>query len=200
MASSTSSIPSCCRTDSRPPVARRHRFARPPVGGAEREAPGAPGTRSRRPAASAAATAGIAAALSALACGGSPPETLGARDGALAPCPATPNCVHTADPEEERRATRFRLRSEPDAVWDRVVEIVRAMPRTRVVSRTETYLHAEARSRVFRFVDDLELLLKPEEAEIVVRSASRMGRSDLGVNRRRVERLRGDLRDAGIIH
>ncbi len=143
--------------------------------------------------------AGFAAAISTVACGGSPPSTLGARDGALAPCPSTPNCVHTADPKEEPRAERFRLLPGP-GIWSRVVEVVEATPRTRVVSATDTYLHAEAKSLVFRFIDDLELLLKPEEGEIVVRSASRVGRSDLGVNRRRVERLRSDLQEAGIIH
>lgn len=137
-------------------------------------------------------------ALVALGCAGSPPPTLGVRDGALADCPPTPNCVHTADPAAERRVSPFRLQADASA-WATVRQVAEAMPRTRVVTATDTYLHAEAMSLVFRFVDDLELLLKPEEEEIVVRSASRVGRSDLGVNRRRVERLRSDLREAGVV-
>ncbi len=142
--------------------------------------------------------AGAAILLLSSACGAPAPPTLGVRDGALAPCPPTPNCVHTADPDVERRAPPFELGPGPVA-WARAVEVVERMTRTRVVSATETYLHAEARSLVFRFVDDLELLLEPEDGEIVVRSASRVGRSDLGVNRGRVERLRVALREADVI-
>jgi uncharacterized protein (DUF1499 family) len=72
------------------------------------------------------------------------------------------------------------------------------MRRVRVVTATDSYVHAEERSRLLRFVDDLELLLA-EDGELLVRSASRVGNSDLGVNRRRVERLRRLLRDAGLL-
>jgi uncharacterized protein (DUF1499 family) len=61
------------------------------------------------------------------------------------------------------------------------------------------YLHAEVKSRVFRFVDDLELLLDPASGVVGIRSASRVGYSDLGVNRRRVETLRQQLIQAGVI-
>ncbi len=72
------------------------------------------------------------------------------------------------------------------------------MSRMRVVSASDDYLHAEERSRLFRFVDDLELLAAPD-GELIVRSASRVGRSDLGVNRRRVERLRALLERSGLL-
>lgn len=83
--------------------------------------------------------------------------------------------------------------------WPVVAEVVRNMARTRVVSQSERYLHAEVRSRVFRFVDDLELRYRPDDGVIAVRSASRTGRADLGVNRRRVERLRRALRARGVL-
>lgn len=73
------------------------------------------------------------------------------------------------------------------------------MPRTDVVTATDAYLHAECRSPILGFVDDLELSLRPREAQIQVRSASRVGYSDFGVNRRRVEDLRKRLRAAGLI-
>jgi uncharacterized protein (DUF1499 family) len=72
------------------------------------------------------------------------------------------------------------------------------MRRVRVVTATDSYVHAEERSRLVRFVDDLELPLA-EDGELLVPSASRVGNSDLGVNRRRVERLRRLLRDAGLL-
>ncbi len=75
--------------------------------------------------------------------------------------------------------------------------VVESMPRTTVVEQRGAYLHAEARTLVFRFVDDLELLLTDDE--LVVRSASRVGRSDLGVNARRVEALRERLEEAGLV-
>lgn len=77
-------------------------------------------------------------------------------------------------------------------------EVVEAMPRTKVVRETDRYLHAEATSLVFRFVDDLELLLGDGD-ELVVRSASRLGRSDLGVNAKRVEALRDALTERGLL-
>ena len=65
-----------------------------------------------------------------------------------------------------------------------------AEPRITLVSEEGGYLHAEARSLIFRFVDDIEFLLAPAEGLIHVRSAARTGYSDVGVNRRRVERIR----------
>ena len=132
-------------------------------------------------------------------CWGGPPDGLGPRDGTLAPCPATPNCVHTGlrHPDGTRGIflKRAILRSE---LLAQLRDIVESMPRTEVVTATEEYLHAEARSRVFRFVDDLELYLRPDR-ELVVRSASRVGRSDLGVNADRVEELRRRLDEAGLL-
>jgi uncharacterized protein (DUF1499 family) len=76
---------------------------------------------------------------------------------------------------------------------------VKEIPRTEIASQTDTYLHAECRSLVFRFVDDLELELRPGDGIIAVRSASRKGHSDFGVNRRRVEDLRERLRSRGVV-
>jgi uncharacterized protein (DUF1499 family) len=76
---------------------------------------------------------------------------------------------------------------------------VKEIPRTEIASQTDTYLHVECRSLVFRFVDDLELELRPGDGIIAVRSASRKGHSDFGVNRRRVEDLRERLRSRGVV-
>ena len=78
-------------------------------------------------------------------------------------------------------------------VWQTVRKLVLEMPRTRIVNETSDYLHAECRSSVFGFVDDLELHLRPSEDIIAVRSASRLGYSDFGVNQRRIETLRAAL-------
>ncbi len=73
------------------------------------------------------------------------------------------------------------------------------LPRTRIVTETDDYLHAECRSAFFGFVDDLELHLRPTQGIIALRSAARLGHSDFGVNRKRVENLRLLLRNQGVI-
>ena len=74
-----------------------------------------------------------------------------------------------------------------------------SLPRTTIVEDDGGYLRAEARSRIFRFVDDLEVALDREALELAVRSASRLGFSDRGVNRRRVRALEAALLEAGVI-
>lgn len=131
-------------------------------------------------------------------CDAPAPDDLGPRDGTLAPCPETPNCVHTGDRHPEgTRAIRLRPDVSGEGAMADIRTVVESMPRTTVVEQRGAYLHAEARTLVFRFVDDLELLLTDDE--LVVRSASRVGRSDLGVNARRVEALRERLEEAGLV-
>jgi len=138
----------------------------------------------------------LCAVLSA-GCGAPPPPALGVDDGELAPCPSTPNCVHTGNRHPDGTQPLY-LRAEGEGSWDAVRTVVEAMPRLTVVSVSERYLHVEERSRLLRFIDDMELLLA-EDRELVVRSASRLGGGDLGVNGRRVERLRAALAEAGLL-
>ena len=84
-------------------------------------------------------------------------------------------------------------------VWEAAVQAVSSLPRTNLVTRSEDYLHAECRSRLFGFVDDLELHLRPSEGIIAIRSASRLGYSDFNVNRMRVEKLRESLAAKGLL-
>ncbi len=148
----------------------------------------------------------ISLVLGLTACGGRAPDSLGIPGEGLLPCPDTPNCVHTGD--RHPAGTEPLLLSidaqglSPDQLVAALREAVEALPRTRVVHSETTadlYLHAEARSLVFRFVDDLEIYLGAESGELVVRSASRVGRSDMGVNARRVEELRGHLLEQGVV-
>lgn len=129
-----------------------------------------------------------------------PPADLGPRNGRLAPCPSTPNCVSSfADPADaEHSIDPFRPAPGESAteLLDRLAEEIEARPRTAIVSRDGGYLHATFTTRVFRFTDDLELLADPGAGVVHVRSASRVGHSDLGVNRDRVEALRAALGDA----
>jgi uncharacterized protein (DUF1499 family) len=134
------------------------------------------------------------------ACTGARPANLGVQKGQLTPCPASPNCVASdAAADDAHFIAPYRLRLEPAQAWSQLTAVVAALPRTTVVTATEEYLHAECTSLLFRFVDDLELHLRPAARQIAVRSASRSGYSDFGVNRRRVERVRDALRARGVI-
>lgn len=120
--------------------------------------------------------------------------TTGIIDGRLAPCPDRPNCVSSDATDEEHRVEPYRLKVAPEQAWHGLQNVLAAEPRTRLITADDRYLHVEVESAVFRFVDDTEFLLRSDEAIIAVRSAARTGYSDFGVNRKRVERIRAELR------
>jgi uncharacterized protein (DUF1499 family) len=111
---------------------------------------------------------------------------------ALPPCPDKPNCVSSQAPaaDTQHAIGPLRFNGDANAAWERLRRALAAMPRTRIVEDTGDYLHAEATSLIFRFVDDLECSLDRSNGVIHIRSASRVGHGDLGVNRKRVENLR----------
>ena len=136
----------------------------------------------------------VALALAVIGCAGARPENLGLSDaGRLAPCPASPNCVSSDATDEEHGIAPLALGPEVEARWAEVVAAVSALPGAEIREERDGYLHAECRSRLFGFVDDLELHARPEEGIVSVRSASRVGHGDMGVNRARVETLRERL-------
>ncbi len=113
------------------------------------------------------------------------PPPLGLVEGRLCPCPPTPNCVCT----ETGHPPPLPLTGSVAVAWEGARQTVRAMGG--VVDREEAgYIHATFTTRVFRFVDDLELRLDEPNRVIHIRAAARVGQRDLGVNRRRVEELR----------
>jgi uncharacterized protein (DUF1499 family) len=118
-----------------------------------------------------------------------PPRDLGLRDGALRPCPGTPNCVRSADRPGEAGPPPIPYVGSRAETERAVLAAVGALPGARVAEQRGDYVRAECRSRVFRFVDDLELLFDDAARVVRFRSASRVGRSDLGVNGRRVAAL-----------
>jgi uncharacterized protein (DUF1499 family) len=123
------------------------------------------------------------------------PEDLAA--GRLRACPDSPNCVSSQAADAAHRVEPIAFRGDPAAALDRLRRAVVSLPRARIVGASENYLHAEFTSLLLRFVDDVELLLEPERGLIQVRSASRVGYSDLGANRRRVEALRRAFAQTG---
>lgn len=132
-------------------------------------------------------------------CSGSGPTNLGVKNSRLAPCPSTPNCVSSDADDTSHFASAFQLLSPAPNAWRAAHTALLSLPRTKIIAETEDYLHAECSSAVFGFVDDLELHLRPEQRIIAVRSAARLGYSDFGVNRKRVEKLRFLLAQQGVI-
>lgn len=118
-----------------------------------------------------------------------PPGGLGIEDGELAGCPDSPNCVCTFALSSEHQMDPIPFGGSTDQLIEKLKSIVGQLPRTRVVHQTDNYLHVECRSFWFGFVDDVEFLIDTEQKLIQFRSASRVGYSDLGVNRRRMETI-----------
>ncbi len=120
------------------------------------------------------------------------PAGLGARDGRLAPPKRTPNCVSSqADAgDREHYIEPLRFNGPPASAWAALKAALRAMERVHVVVDERGYLYAEFTSRLMGYVDDVEFLMDEKAGAIHVRSASRLGRRDFGVNRKRVESIR----------
>jgi len=137
---------------------------------------------------------GIAAiALLASGCSGSRPTDLGATEGRLLACPSSPNCVSSDASDAEHAIPPLAFEGTPPSAWGALREAIAQMPRTEIVEDTGSYMHAEFTSLLFRYVDDVEFVLRPgrpDSGMISVRSASRLGHSDMGANRERVEELR----------
>jgi uncharacterized protein (DUF1499 family) len=121
---------------------------------------------------------------------GSPPATLGVRDGMLAPCPDKPNCVSSRATDDEHAVAPFAYTGDPTVALGRLAGAISMQPGARIVTRKPDYVHAEFQSRMIGFVDDLEVQVDAAAQVIHVRSASRLGRRDFGVNRARIEALR----------
>lgn len=120
------------------------------------------------------------------------PDTLGAKDGRLARCKSSPNCVSSqADPADAEHAVApIAFRGTALEALAAVRKAVDGMPGATVVRHDANYLYAEFRTRLMRFVDDVEFVHDEKAGVIHVRSASRLGRRDFGVNRARVEAIR----------
>lgn len=115
---------------------------------------------------------------------------IGITQGKLSPCPDSPNCVSSQSPDPSHFVEPLSYTDSQTEAKARLLNVIEAMPRTQIISNTENYIHAECTSLIFRFVDDVEFLFDHEQKLIHVRSASRIGYSDLGMNRKRIEALR----------
>ena len=116
-------------------------------------------------------------------------DGLGVTGGTLAPCPDSPNCVST-----QSKHTRHAMKPLPflqtrESTRERILSILKGIERTTIVTATESYIHAECRTALWGFVDDVEFYLDETARVIHFRSASRLGYYDFGMNRRRMKKI-----------
>jgi len=120
-------------------------------------------------------------------------------DGGVARCPDSPNCVSSVSSDEKHQVEPFLLVGDVTPAWKAVRAEALDLARSQVVEESDTDMRLECRSRLFGFVDDVHLALDADAKLVHVRSASRTGYWDLGVNRKRIERLRERLREKGVV-
>ncbi|MBE9007914.1 DUF1499 domain-containing protein [Fortiea sp. LEGE XX443] len=123
---------------------------------------------------------------------------LGVNNGHLATCPTSDNCVVSQDADSKHGIDPISYHLDRDTARETLLKVLSVVPRTEVLEQTDNYIHAISKSRIFKFVDDVEFYFPSDESVIHLRSASRVGESDLGVNRRRLEQIRLALRDLNI--
>ena len=119
---------------------------------------------------------------------GTRPSNLGIKDGKLAACPSSPNCVNSQAGDRSHGIRPLAFSGDAVTAMRKLTGVVTAMPRTQVVRSTDDYLYVEFSTPLLGFVDDVEFYC--DGTAIQVRSASRLGYSDLGVNRKRIEAIR----------
>jgi uncharacterized protein (DUF1499 family) len=132
-----------------------------------------------------------------IGCTGVRPANLGVKDGKLAPCPSSPNCVSSQGSDKAHEIDPLSFTGTVAGAHAALRTIVLSMKRSQIITDTNSYIHAEFTSAIFRFVDDVEFWFDDSAKVIHVRSASRIGRSDLGVNRERVEEIRARWKASG---
>ncbi len=117
----------------------------------------------------------------------------------LPPCPDTPNCVSSQALDSGHFIEPFKITGNVGQAWSALKKALLMQSRVVITDETADTLHAQATSLVFRFVDDIDVVLDANAKIIHIRSASRVGYGDFGVNRKRVERLRSQLQQTHVI-
>ncbi len=121
------------------------------------------------------------------------PANLGVEQGRLAPCPASPNCVSTQAQDDQKKMAPIPFSCGEDEVILKIADYVKSKQRTKIIEQTTTYLGTVFRTRLIGYPDDVEFLVDGDDKVVHFRSASRIGYSDLGTNRRRMEKISKEL-------
>jgi uncharacterized protein (DUF1499 family) len=122
---------------------------------------------------------------------GAPGDSLGVTKDKLAPCLDSPNCVSTQSRDRRHAMEPLPYLQTREASRERILSILKGMKRVEIVKQTESYIHAEFRTALWGFVDDVEFFLDDTDRVVHFRSASRVGYYDFGLNRRRMKEISG---------
>lgn len=121
-----------------------------------------------------------------MSCGSSQPSEVGASMTTLSPCPSSPNCVITTEDGGGKKMATLPFKATRAQTKQALEDVINATPRTSIETSTETYLHAVFTTKLMKFKDDVEFILDPELRVVHFRSASRVGHSDMGANKKRM--------------
>jgi uncharacterized protein (DUF1499 family) len=114
-------------------------------------------------------------------------------------CSPLPNCVSSTTWIFYNKTSPFELLIPGKDAWPIIKDVISKIPRTKIIEDNDVYIHAKCTTLVFRFVDNLELVLSEDQKMISVRSSSTFAIFDLGVNHRRINKLRKQLEEMKII-
>ena len=123
------------------------------------------------------------------------PHNLGLKNNMLAPCPSSPNCVLSQASDPKHQIHPIHYTSSVEIAKERLNQVILSMVDTRIISQNKDYWHVEFTTRWIRFIDDVEFYFPESEALIHLRSASRSGYWDLGVNRKRTKEIRSKFEE-----
>lgn len=127
------------------------------------------------------------------------PTNLGVNLGQLTPCPSTHNCVNSQSADSTHQIEPLSYKSSPQEAFAHLKKAIATFNRAKIIAETDNYIYAEFTLPIVRFVDDVEFQLDEKAKVINVRSSSRLGESDLGVNRQRVENIRNKFAQLQVI-
>jgi uncharacterized protein (DUF1499 family) len=116
-------------------------------------------------------------------------KPIGIVNGKLHPCPKSPNCVSTQAIDDKQKMEPINYPGSLEEAKTKIISIINSLKRSKIITNEENYIHIEFRTATFRFVDDVEFVFDDKERVIHFRSRARMGYSDMGVNRKRMEKI-----------
>jgi uncharacterized protein (DUF1499 family) len=119
--------------------------------------------------------------------------------GKLAACPSAPHCVSSDDSDAKHQIAALRIKGDPNRAWTALKAELDKLPRTKMVEERPDYRKVVVTTRLLRFKDDVEFVLRAERGEIAMRSSSNVGYYDFNVNRERLEAIRSALQKQGVV-
>jgi len=135
----------------------------------------------------------IATPMTLFSFAGTRPTNLGVNNGKLRDCPNSPNCVSSQSIDAEHKIAPLSYSGAPAKALESLKSVISSLPRTKIITANDNYIYAEFTSALMGYVDDVEFYLNTDKQIIEVRSASRLGQSDMGVNRDRIETIRAKV-------